>query len=59
MSGAQPDVWERIEVGESEYYALTLDHKQKSIDQHFNDIFRRSLAEGKIQDLLPFGELNG
>lgn len=52
-----PDQWSKLAIGQSEYYALSIDLKAKSIAQMVGAFFRRSLEEGKLQDLLPFGKL--
>jgi hypothetical protein len=53
------DQWAKLGVGQSEFYALSLDFKAKSLAQMVGGFFRRSLEEGKLQDLLPFGKSKG
>lgn len=51
------DRWQKITPGQSEYFAVSVDIKAKSFSKLLGDFFRRSLQEGKIQDILPFGKL--
>lgn len=52
---SHPTVWDKMRVGDSEYYAITADLKPKPLSALLKGFIRRSLEEGKIQDLLPFG----
>ncbi len=52
----QAPEWQKLKVGENEYYALTFDMKAKSIAKIIGGFFKRSLEEGKFQDLLPWAK---
>ncbi len=51
-----PSDWEKIAPGESRYNILTFEMRGKSIVELTKGFFKRSIEEGKLQDLLPWGK---
>lgn len=49
-----PSEWDAIGPGKSRYNVLTLELRGKSIMEMAKGFVKRSLEEGKIQDLLPW-----
>lgn len=55
--GTANDTWTKLPIGQSEFFAFSVDFKAKSLAQMLGGFFRRSLDEGKLQDLLQLGKL--
>lgn len=55
--GAANDTWANLPIGQSEFFGFSIDFKAKTLSQMVGGFFRRSLEEGKLQDLMPFGKL--
>jgi hypothetical protein len=48
--------WETLAVGQSRYNVLTFEMRGKSITELAKGFIKRSLEDGKIQDILPWGK---
>lgn len=48
--------WETLEVGQSRFNILTFEMRGKSVAELVKGYIKRSLEEGKIQDLLSWGK---
>ena len=44
--------WENIGIGKSKFYGLTFDTREESIAELLGGFFKRSLKEGRLQDLI-------
>lgn len=53
MPNPKGATWEDIGIGKSKFYGLTFDTREESIAELIGGFFRRSLKEGKLQDLIP------
>ncbi len=51
-----PNDWDRLAPGHSSYNVLTFEMRGKSMIELIKNFAVRSLEEGKIQDILPWGK---
>jgi hypothetical protein len=55
--GTEPaSEWEKLTSGQSRYNVLTFEMRGKSVLELGKGFIKRSLEEGKLQDLLPWGK---
>jgi hypothetical protein len=51
-----PGEWDKLLPGQSRYSVLTFEMRGKSLIDLAKGFIKRTLEEGKLQDLLPFGK---
>jgi hypothetical protein len=52
-----PGEWEKLEAGQSRYNVLTLEMRGRSFGEQIKGFFKRTLEEGKLQDIPFLGKL--
>jgi hypothetical protein len=51
-----PSEWDQLKPGQSRFNAFTFEMRGKSVIEMMKGVVKRSLEEGKLQDLLPWGK---
>ncbi|MBI4344865.1 MAG: hypothetical protein HY555_04705 [Euryarchaeota archaeon] len=49
----QDETWDELEAGESAFYGVTLDSREKKLSENIINFFKRSFKDASIQDFIP------